>query len=446
MSEMKLNEAFVRQMEQLLPPDELNRFLTALDDPPTLALRVNPLRPAAMEASRAFISDPVPWAKCGYYLKADARPGASIAHDLGAFYLQEASAMIAAAALDAQPGEKILDLCAAPGGKTTQIACAMRGQGLLVSNEPVAARGRMLRENIERMGIINAVAVSAWPEQLAERWPNTFDAILVDAPCSGEGMFRRDPGARTEWKEDAPEGCARRQADILDAAARMLRPGGRLVYSTCTFNRTENEGSVEAFLERHPEFSAEDFVLPGAGASSGGMLRIWPHLQRGDGHFAARLRKDVAPERSRSAGRRARADARRQNTENLEPLLARLEAESCRIPEALRGGTLIRQADYIHMLPQGTPPLDGIRTLKPGLCLMKAGRSHVQPMPALARACGSDGLAWQATALRRVEIDEEAAQCLKQGERLRLENRDPGWTLCEFHGLPAGFVKALPAT
>ena len=446
MSEMKLNEAFVRQMQQLLPPDELNRFLTALDDPPTLALRVNPLRPAAMEASRAFISDPVPWAKCGYYLKADARPGASIAHDLGAFYLQEASAMIAAAALDAQPGEKILDLCAAPGGKTTQIACAMRGQGLLVSNEPVAARGRMLRENIERMGIVNAVAVSAWPEQLAERWPNAFDAILVDAPCSGEGMFRRDPGARTEWKEDAPEGCARRQADILDAAARMLRPGGRLVYSTCTFNRTENEGSVEAFLERHPEFSAEDFVLPGAGASSGGMLRIWPHLQRGDGHFAARLRKDDAPERSRSAGRRARADARRQNTENLEPLLARLEAESCRIPEALRGGTLIRQADYIHMLPQGTPPLDGIRTLKPGLCLMKAGRSHVQPMPALARACGSDGLAWQATALRRVEIDEEAAQRLKQGERLRLENRDPGWTLCEFHGLPAGFVKALPAT
>ena len=433
--------------------DGLPAFLSALDQPPTLALRVNALRPGALDAALPYCAGQVPWAADGRYLIENVRPGSSLAHACGAFYLQEASAMVSAAVLDARPGEKILDLCAAPGGKTGQIAAAMRGEGLLVSNEPVPSRAKILAENLERLGVVNAVAVCAYPEQLAERWPDLFDAVLVDAPCSGEGMFRRDPASRNEWRSGSPEGCARRQAGILDQAALLVRPGGRLVYSTCTFNPTENEGSVASFLERHPEFSPEDFSLPGIGPSDGGRIRVWPHLHRGDGHFAARLRKSpdapfqlapsVKPAKSgRPAARRA---PRTVSEESPEQLLAHLEDGVCRIPEVLRGGTLIRQADYVHLLPRETPCLDGVKTVKPGLCLMRVGRSHVQPMPALAMAAqgaGAPRAEWLATAARSAEVDENRALRLLDGDRSAAPDGLPsGWTLLTWNGLPVRFCK-----
>ena len=275
---------FVREMEALLGQSAPS-FFDSMDEPAALALRINALKPAAEAAAQPYLEAKVPWAKDGYYLRAETRPGASIAHAAGAFYLQEASAMVSAAALDPQPGEKILDLCAAPGGKSTQTASAMRGEGLLVCNEPEPSRAKVLAANLERMGVRNSCVVCAYPDALAAKWQGFFDAVLCDAPCSGEGMFRRDPASRAEWNPASPAGCARRQAEILDSAARLVRPGGRLVYSTCTFNRAENEGTIASFLERHPEFSPEDFALPGLGASKDGMLRIFPHIVRGDGHF-----------------------------------------------------------------------------------------------------------------------------------------------------------------
>ena len=202
-------EGFIEEMRALLGA-ELDDFLAALEGEPALALRINPLRPGAHAAAAEFCGDPVPWAENGFYLRPGVRPGTSLAHACGAFYLQEASAMLSAAALGARPGERILDLCAAPGGKTTQIAAAMRGRGVLVSNEPVPSRARILAENLERLGVVNAIAVCAYPEALAARWPEWFDAVLVDAPCSGEGMFRREPAARTEWRPGAPAGYAPR--------------------------------------------------------------------------------------------------------------------------------------------------------------------------------------------------------------------------------------------
>lgn len=423
---------FINAMRGLLA-DELPDFLRAMEEAPALAMRINPLRPGAFRAAEAFLAEPVPWAKQAYYLKPDARPGASFAHDLGAFYLQEASAMVSASVLDAQPGEKILDLCAAPGGKTTQIAGAMMGEGLLISNEPVPGRARVLAENLERMGVVNAVAVCAYPDQLAKKWPEAFDGVLVDAPCSGEGMFRRDPASRGEWQPGSPAGCAKRQAEILDSAAGLVRPGGRLVYSTCTFNRTENEGSIEGFLSRHPEFHPEPFALDGIGASCDGMLRVWPHRVRGDGHFVAKLRKDGCAE-----GRRERKARRRAEDGSLRELFERLERESCAIPECLAEGRLIRQADYVHVLPKDAPEMDGIRMTKPGLCVMKVGRSHVQPMPALARACGEGRNL--ARAKRQVELTEEEMRRVRLGERLEFD-REPGWTLMTWMNLPVGFVK-----
>ncbi len=437
---------FIEEIRALLGA-QTESFLAALDAPPALAMRINSLRPFAEEAAAPFIEEAVPWAADGRYLRANTRPGASLAHTCGAFYLQEASAMVSAAVLNAQPGEKILDLCAAPGGKTTQIAFAMRGQGVLVSNEPIPNRAKVLAENLERLGVVNAIAVNEYPERLAQKWSGYFDAVLVDAPCSGEGMFRREPASRDEWNPRSPEGCARRQAGILDSAAELLRSGGRLIYSTCTFNRTENEGSISAFLNRHPDFVAEDFSLNGIGDSENGMLRVWPHRVRGDGHFVARLRKlgsapsspKIKPNREK---RKSARIARTVSEESNESLIARL-SEIADLPKTIQNGTSVRQADYIHMLPEGAPPLDGIKTAKPGLCLMRVGRSHVQPMPALAMACTEEAFACDhlGVAHRTVELSEEEALRFLNGERPESADGKKQWTLLTVHHLPLGFCK-----
>jgi len=281
---MNLPQEFIDRMAAQLG-DELPAFLRTYEEPYQRGIRLNPFK-AATEPEGML--DDVPWEPTGHYLSMESRAGASVLHEAGAWYLQEPSAMIPAAVLSPVPGEHVLDLCAAPGGKTTQLGLRMAGRGTLVCNEPIHDRAKILSRNVERMGLPNAVVVSAWPEQLAKAWPEAFDAIQCDAPCSGEGMFRRHPETREEWSPESPAGCAKRQGDILDSAAAMLRPGGRLVYSTCTLNRIENEGVIEAFLERHPDFALRPFALPGLDAPKG-MLTIYPHRVRGEGHFVALL-------------------------------------------------------------------------------------------------------------------------------------------------------------
>ena len=283
--------AFLDECREILK-DEFPAFLRALALPPRRALRLNPQRNGAEQAAAPFLPDGaprVPWEPLGRYLAADAKPGAGIAHAAGAFYLQDASAMAPVAALDPRPGERVLDLCAAPGGKSGQIAARLNGRGFLLSNEIEFSRARILLGNLERLGVTNAFVTSAPAEALARVLPAFFDRVLVDAPCSGEGMFRRDPEAASQWNPDAPAGCAARQTAILNDAARMVRPGGKLVYSTCTFNRLENEGTVREFLRAHPDFEPDAFDLPGVGTSRDGCLRLWPHRIEGEGHFLARF-------------------------------------------------------------------------------------------------------------------------------------------------------------
>ena len=282
--------AFLDECREILK-DEFPAFLRALALPPRRALRLNPQRNGAEQAAAPFLPDGaprVPWEPLGRYLAADAKPGAGIAHAAGAFYLQDASAMAPVAALDPRPGERVLDLCAAPGGKSGQIAARLNGRGFLLSNEIEFSRARILLGNLERLGVTNAFVTSAPAEALARVLPAFFDRVLVDAPCSGEGMFRRDPEAASQWNPDAPAGCAARQTAILNDAARMVRPGGKLVYSTCTFNRLENEGTVREFLRAHPDFEPDAFELPGVGASQDGCLRLWPHRIEGEGYFLCR--------------------------------------------------------------------------------------------------------------------------------------------------------------
>ena len=264
----ELPEAFVEKMKKLLGSDA-ESFFKSYDAERKFGLRVNPLKQKSGEMPEE--GEPlgdylkglarVPWAEEGFYYEADMRPGRHPFHEAGAYYIQEPSAMSVAEALSPKPGEQILDLCAAPGGKSTHLAGKMGGHGLLVCNEIHPARAKILSQNIERLGVENAVVTNMDPFRLAPEFPEFFDGIVVDAPCSGEGMFRKDENARNEWSPDHVKQCAGLQDGILDCAAAMLKGGGRIVYSTCTFSPEENEQSIARFLERHPEFSVVQLDL-----------------------------------------------------------------------------------------------------------------------------------------------------------------------------------------
>ncbi len=255
--QFQLPEPFANRMQSLLQ-DEWDEFFQSYNAPRAYGIRYNPLKFSSREEfleKIPFEVTPVPWCEEGFYCDAEEKPGRHPWHEGGAYYIQEPSAMSAVELLDVKPGQVVCDLCAAPGGKTTQIAGKMMGEGLLVANEYYAGRAKILSQNVERMGVKNAVVLNEDTKHLSEHFPVFFDRILVDAPCSGEGMFRKDKDAMEEWSEDNVRMCAERQREILEHAATMLKPGGIMVYSTCTFAPEENEQTICHFLERHPEFS-----------------------------------------------------------------------------------------------------------------------------------------------------------------------------------------------
>ena len=277
---------FTERMKERLGED-FSAFSASYARPPLRGLRVNPLKISAEDfllRAPFPLGERVPWEKNAYYQDAD-RPGGDVYHFAGLYYLQEPSAMCAAPLLGVKAGERVLDLCAAPGGKTTQLAADMGGTGVLVANEIDYGRAKILAQNTERLGITNCMVTSLPPRLLAEKLPEYFDKILVDAPCSGEGMFKKEPNAIPEWSMENVARCAARQREILDEAAILLAGGGKLVYSTCTFAEEEDEWQVEAFLARHPEFELLE------------MKKLLPHEVKGEGHFAALLRKNEGAKR-----------------------------------------------------------------------------------------------------------------------------------------------------
>lgn len=433
-----LPTAYEAQMKRLLGEAGFFAYVQALEKPHERALRVNLLLcpdgvpPCPIEGLGA----PVPWAKGCYFVEGDARPGLSPLHEGGLYYLQEPSALSAVSVLAPQPGERVLDLCAAPGGKSTQAAALMQGRGLLVCNEPVPSRAQILSRNVERMGVRNAVVTSAMPAQLAPHFPAFFDRIVVDAPCSGEGMFRRQPEARDEWSENSPRGCADRQMEILEEAAKMLAPGGVLVYSTCTFNDTENEGVLARFLALHPEFSLEAFALPGLPAGEKGYIHLYPHEIRGEGHFVSRLRKAAdAPGAPEDEPRRTDKAVRgRRNS-------PRPVAEMA-VPDVLADGVSFARTyvsgGCLWALPEGLDDverLNGLRVLRTGLLLARQEGKRVEPDHALAMALRPG------EAARTAELTDEQALLYQAGEALALGEREPGYTLLTHQGVSLGFGK-----
>ena len=363
-----LPELFLRRMQAQLG-DEYEEYLRSLERPRAVALRFNPLKGNA--PSLPFVTENVPWEPMGYYYDPAARPGLHPYHEAGVYYLQEASAMSAVALLDPQPGERVCDLCAAPGGKSTQIAGRMLGKGFLLCNEWSPKRAKILSQNIERMGVANALVTNETVDRLAAHLPGFFDRVLIDAPCSGEGMFRKEEAAVTDWSQETVEMCARRQAEILDNAARLVRPGGRLVYSTCTFAPEENEETVAAFLQRHPEFSPEPLDAPWFVPVENGGHRLWPHKLLGEGHFAAVLTKVSGEEGPvpLCAGEKLP----REWTDFAREL-------DIRLPE----GRAIAFGQNLYWAPPGMPDIKRLKVLRPGLELGTVKKNRFEPAHALA--------------------------------------------------------------
>lgn len=444
-----LPQEFFSQSLRALADEERPAFEAAMLASPVRALRIrNAACTRIVRETLPDIGEPVPWAENAYYIDMDSLAGSHPLHAAGAYYLQEASAMAPVSALDVAPGLRVLDLCAAPGGKSTQIGALLGGHGVLVANETVPSRARILSQNIERMGIPNAVVTCMPADRLADSWGAWFDRVLVDAPCSGEGMFRREPHARAEWTPQSPQGCARRQREILCAAARLVRPGGILVYSTCTFNTTENEAVLEAFCNEHPEFHAEEFSLHGVGDSRDGMIRLWPHLVQGEGHFVAKLRREgdatgdekgdgIEPPSPRVSSRRA--DGKKESTAPVVSGIA--EAESLlddlllRPGESAWPGRWHAQGEIVWIPPAQSPDLDKIRVLRNGLAVAQRKGQGYSPAHALAMAYPPSAFS------RSVSLDDEQAARFLRGEALPLPSGAAGWTCVSYKGLSLGWGK-----
>ena len=412
-----LPEAFLKRMERQLGAD-YPAFLESLERPRAVALRFNPLKGGVPELP--FVGAPVPWEAMGYYYDPQARPGLHPYHEAGVYYLQEASAMSAVALLDPQPGETVCDLCAAPGGKSTQIAGRMRGEGLLLCNEYSPARAKILARNIERMGVANAIVTNEKTESLAKRLPGFFDRVLVDAPCSGEGMFRKEEAAVTDWSQETVEMCAARQAEILDNAAKLLKPGGRLVYSTCTFAPEEDEEAVSAFLARHPEFAPEAVDAPWFTPGPQATYRMWPHKLLGEGHFGAVLRKLEGDE----------TEIPLEKGQPLpKPWLSFAKEAGVNLPE----GIGLCFGDRLYLAPLGTPALPGLRVLRAGLELGTLKKGRIDPAHALAL--------WGKDFAQSVDFaaDGPEIQAYLHGEVL--PGKAKGWCLVTVDGYSIGWGK-----
>ena len=371
---MKLPEAFIRQMQGELGA-QAPAFFSTYEEEGAAGLRVSLRR--GWTPPEGFA--PVPWCPAGFYVPQGLRMGKEPLHAAGAYYLQEPSAMAPAAALGVRPGMRVLDLCAAPGGKSTQIADLLGGQGILVANEIHPARARILLENVERMGVPNAVV------------------------CN-----------------ETPARCHERQMEILEDAARCLRGGGTLVYSTCTFNRVENEGTIEAFLRRHPEFSLDpELALPGI-PCQGGMAHLYPHQVRGEGHFLARLRK--------------RGEERAELAElPVDKGEARWEAFS---REALREAAprrLRAQGEWLYAIPEGMPDVRGLNVLRAGVQLGRLAKGRLEPAHALALSLAPG------EAQEEREVSREEALRYLGGEVLEGEMR--GWGLLRCQRCALGWGK-----
>ena len=454
----KLPEKFVQRMQGMLG-DEYEDFAASYDKPRRSGLRVNVLREGweAFESGPLFGMEPVPWAPHGFYYSRESRPGKHPFHEAGVYYMQEPSAMAVAALSGVKPGMRVLDLCAAPGGKSTQLASMLEGKGVLYSNEIHPARAKILSQNIERMGIANAVVTNETPERMALRFPLYFDTVVVDAPCSGEGMFRKEEEAIPNWSPENVALCAGRQREILGFAAEMTAVGGTLVYSTCTFAPQENEENVQWFLNEYPEFEIADLpaelgqeFMNKTGLSAGmitGCLRLWPHRLEGEGHFLAVLKKSgTRYERRRPSVKPLKnKEALKLFNEFAEETLT--DRGAARLKPSKESG-LILFGKELYLVPEEAP-IDGLKVLRPGLHLGTLKKNRFEPSHALALYLDTEDVLCSAELSESegaVRGDGAAASAFLRGESIPADSCDRirgerGWCLVTNCGYSTGWGK-----
>jgi len=445
---MNLPHTFEEKMKNLLG-DEYEAYLTCFNQPRLYGLRVNTSKISVPEFQKIcpFDITPIPWVDNGFYYEGDqVSPAKHPYYFAGLYYLQEPSAMTPASRLAIQPGDKVLDICAAPGGKSTELGARLDGQGVLVANDISSSRAKGLLKNIEIFGIGNVLVLSEEPGRLVDYFPAYFDKILIDAPCSGEGMFRKDKRMMRAWEEHGPNYFTGIQRDILCKAAKMLKPGGMLLYSTCTFDPTENEDAVGYLLAQFPEFEICG-ITPYKGFGEGlpemsksrlpdldKTVRIWPHKMAGEGHYLALLKKS-GQTADTSAGTAADRRSQKVIPSELSDFFAdiRWELDSSRLD--IHGGR-------VYYMPEAVPDVRGLRFLRTGLLLGELKKNRFEPSQALAMYLQMEDYGH---CIQFSCEDDRTVRYLK-GETLDvtdLEAGRKGWRLICVDGYPLGWGKVV---
>ena len=446
---MNLPSAFEEKMKYLLGA-EYNNYLDCFDEPRHYGLRVNTAK-ISVEDFLKISPGPlkqIPWIHNGFYYDGEnCQPAKHPYYFAGLYYLQEPSAMTPADRLPIEPGDKVLDVCAAPGGKATELGARLNGTGVLAANDLSNSRAKGLLKNIELMGIGNVLVLSEEPGKLIPYFTEYFDKILIDAPCSGEGMFRKDRKMIRAWEEHGPDYFARIQKSIITQAAQMLKPGGMILYSTCTFSPEENEQTIEYLLEQYSDFDVceiegyEGFTcgMPEVTASKDKRLsrtvRIFPHRMKGEGHFLALLQKHAAADSDTlTASDVKNTTGRKKLPEDLTDFLADIRRE-------FDPGRFDIRADKVYYMPEDLPALNGIRFLRTGLFLGELKKKRFEPSQAFAMNLKKEEYP------RIIDLpvsDERVIKYLK-GETLDVEDlvspKEKGWYLVCVDGYPLGFGK-----
>lgn len=444
MSELKLSEEYLNRMRDLLGEEEFSAYLKSFDEVRLYGLRVNTAKitPEAFPELVSWDLKPVPWIPNGFYYEGTERPAKDPYYYAGLYYLQEPSAMTPAMLLPVEPGDRVLDLCGAPGGKSTELGVKLAGKGVLISNDISNSRAKALLKNLELWGISNICVTSETPDKLADVFGPWFDKILIDAPCSGEGMFRKDDDMVKSYEERGPEYYSEIQKEITDQAVRMLAPGGLLLYSTCTFSRCEDEEIICHILENHQEM--ELIRLPLFEGASGGIgldgcIRLFPHKIKGEGHFISLLRKNGGGAERTAAGSRERSRTEPQGKKapalptELTDFLALMNRE-------FEDSRIMIKNDSVYYLPENFVPAKELRYLRTGLLLGELKNKRFEPGQVLAMTLHAEEfrqtISWK-------KEDDRVIRYLK-GETISLtpeEGPVKGWCLVCVDGYPLGFAK-----
>ncbi len=444
MSELKLSEEYLNKMRDLLGEEEFSAYLKSFDEERLYGLRVNTAKvtPEAFPELVSWDLKPVPWIPNGFYYEGTERPAKDPYYYAGLYYLQEPSAMTPAMLLPVEPGDRVLDLCGAPGGKSTELGVKLAGKGVLISNDISNSRAKALLKNLELWGISNICVTSETPDKLADVFGPWFDKILIDAPCSGEGMFRKDDDMVKSYEERGPEYYSEIQKEITDQAVRMLAPGGLLLYSTCTFSRCEDEEIICHILENHQEM--ELIRLPLFEGASGGIgldgcIRLFPHKIKGEGHFISLLRKNGGGAERTAAGSRERSRTEPQG-KKAPALPTELTDFLALINREFDGSRIMIKNDSVYYLPENFVPAKELRYLRTGLLLGELKNKRFEPGQALAMTLHAEDfrqtISWK-------KEDDRVIRYLK-GETISLtpeEGPVKGWCLVCVDGYPLGFAK-----